>query len=362
MRFPKADSFWNSNTILTHINVGNILNKNKPSLLLIGPRFQNLCAEIKKSLEEDFGFEVTFIDEVLDNFLIRVFIRLKLHYIVSPFIKAYERNIWKGTLGNRFDVVLVINPECLSKEFYARIFERHEESTRIMYLWDAFATNPQRKCYLDVFKENYTFDRHDAKRYGMKYLPLFFSKSFMEGVARAFDNRKEPLGRSKRICFIGTAKSDRIRFLSRIKKSLPSGYTLDLHIFIPHRFLYLLNLLKNLPSYVSLHQLPTLKQMSQFEVGYRFANAEIVLDIQVTTQTGLSIRCIETFAARSFLCTTNALISSEPILGEKKYFGVIDRKKPLGQQITESYENADPIYDCINSFSVKAWLGSLLDN
>ncbi|MCV4684165.1 hypothetical protein OFB94_31245, partial [Escherichia coli] len=83
----------------------------------------------------------------------------------------------------------------------------NEHCKFIMYLWDSVNNKPKVKRIINQFDSVFTFERDDAEKWGVTFLPLFYSPRF--------DNKHEHSLKYD-LFFIGTAHSDRVDLVNCI--------------------------------------------------------------------------------------------------------------------------------------------------
>src|SRR5574344_1501099 len=109
----------------------------------------------------------------------------------------------KKIVNKKFDYLLVIRGEYFDESLFKDfIFNR-----KVLYEWDS-VKNFNYLNKIQYFNKVITFDRADAEKYKLQYLPLFYSEII---------KRKE---KKYDLLFVGIYHSDRIEVINKIEKQI----------------------------------------------------------------------------------------------------------------------------------------------
>jgi len=316
------------------------LNKKKRVLLLM-PKFhgyQDLVIEHLQKLD----FEVEYFENKTHKFdpdsykaKFRI-IRRVWFKIFKPKAK-YTSKLLKLTKNSIFDYLLVINCNSLTTSFLKSIKIANPEIKTRLFLWDTL------KCYdwvefCQEFDVVYTFDLFDAQKYNIKYLANFHD----------YFDEESPLVSRYSIVFIGTHHSNRFSLIDKlypvIKANFSNSFIRLIIIYKPffyNKFLYFLiskffyKIFPDLALAYKLFEKRITTEFLQFErINYNdvkdiYLNANVILDIDMPEQTGLSQRVILGLAQGKKIITTNQFITYYKDIYDPKVIHIIDENKPV---------------------------------
>ena len=270
--------------------------KNKNILLFVPNGRGNYGSAIEIDLLER-GAKVYIYDErPSQKNLSKIANRLFSKYL-EPLNKKYFSQIINNLIDIHFDYVLFIRGEVLTKEIMELFKTKLNANKYILYLWDSLKNNDKRKVF-DCFDSVMSFDRIDCELYNIKFRPLFFSESY--------DQRIHKKTKDIDVLFIGTLHSNRYCFISEIKSkfstlNLVSYFYLFLQtpiLFYKLKFKYKCMRSAKIEE-VNFNTLP----MSA--VAEKMLKSKVSLDLQHSSQSGLTMRTIEALGAATKLITTN---------------------------------------------------------
>jgi hypothetical protein len=322
------------------------------SILYIGPRFFGYEVEIQKTLEA-FGAEVDFYDDRPSNdFLMKLFIRLKFKSFVQRKIEDYYHRIYENIKLKTYDYVFVIAPETLNYEKLEQIKKIQSKAEYILYMWDSFE-NKNSFNTIDLFDKVITFDSNDATKYKLNFLALFYIKKYEE----ISDIDKHTYA----ICFTATAHSDRYQIAKKIEKQL-NNFNLSMvsFFYLPNSVMYWVRkLFINKYQYGSISDF-SFSSLSQSEIISIVESSQAVLDVNHPLQYGLTSRSIEALGANRKLITTNSNVKTYDFYNENNIL-IIDRKNPF---INEEFFHTDyikPNKETYEKYSLENWLINVFD-
>ena len=288
--------------------------------LLITPSFFGYERDIADAMKKS-GWEIDLMDERPSNSsLIRAAIRARPSLVHRRVDKHYAK--CAGRLRVPYELVVVIKAEVVPRWFLEEVRRLSPDARFIFYAYDSVANAPHSVEVLDVFDRLFSFDHDDVDRYpGLEYMPLFYGPEF------DFEGRESLKARDLSVAFVGTVHSDRYQFV----KSLTSGVA-GTYIFFfvqaPWYFAlgkYLLGTFKGI-RWKEVSFVP----MTKAQVADIFRRSLVVLDLQRTGQSGLTMRTFEAVASGATLVTTNAGIVREPFYDPARM--IVVSSPPLAEE------------------------------
>jgi hypothetical protein len=296
------------------------MNLKDKSILFFSPQFFSYETEIKKKLEELGAIVLWFDDRPSNNFISKALIRINKNFIRNK-IATYYKAILGQLKSNKkqFDYVFFLNPEAISvnslKEFKSEFYN----AKFVLYMWDSFKNRKNTIDLLPFFDNKFTFDPQDAKKFNLQLRPLFYIDSYN---ARQIEELKYDL------LFIGTAHTDRYRFVSQIVTQLPKQLKVKLYFFLSSKPLFWAKKIFDKEfkkvRYKSISFIP-LTHKSNSELIHV---SKIILDINHPKQVGLTMRTFEALGAQKKLITTNPDVANYDFY-DKNNVLIIDRSNPV---------------------------------
>ncbi len=319
-------------------------------ILYISPKFFGYENKIKQELE-DLGAIVDFFDDRPSNdFITKVFIRLKLKSLIKKKIDKYYENIYSYILDKKYDFVFVVSPETLSFKELTKIKELQTNAQFILYMWDSFE-NKNSFNTIKLFDKIFSFDSRDVEKYSLHFLPLFYSKEY---------KKKEHLSNYKYdLSFVATAHSDRYKISKQIKNLIAENkLSVYYYFYLPSIIIYFIRKLF-IPKYTygKLSEF-SFSSLSQDKIIEIFDNSKVILDINHPSQFGLTMRTIECLGAEKKLITTNKNIKDYDFYNPNNIL-IIDRENiNIDMSFFEKeYEGlSSEIYE---KYSLNSWLKNI---
>ena len=205
-------------------------------VLLFSPKFFNYHELIKCAIEAE-GAEVLLIDERNNPTAFEKILLRKAHFLMSPKINTYYKDLTKELHNFNPDYMLFISPEAVTAVALENLRFTFPQCRLILYMWDSVA-NKNVKNILQYFDYKYSFDQQDCRKYGMIFRPLFYAKEFERDTSNC--NYKYDLS------FIGTVHSDRAKILRQIKTYCDkNNISYYFYLYIPGKLLLFLRLFFN---------------------------------------------------------------------------------------------------------------------
>lgn len=276
--------------------------------------------------------------------------------------KIWTRNFEKEISNLHFDLFICIENACFSKDFMAFLHARNPGIKTVLFLWDTYKTQQGGyKDYRFLFDKVFSFDRDDARMYGMEYFPDFY-------IPQKRSNQYE-----YDLSFVGTANGTatihRFKLMDYVSRfcednNLSSFLYLKTFNQASHnplrqamrRFLGESEFEKLIDEYKNrewLHfdKLP-LEKCNQVQ-----AKARVLLDLNHRNRQGMTINCITALAHGQKLITTNKRIAEEPFYSPNMIY-IMDEDNP---QLDVTFWNRSNEMVNLEYLRIDNWLKHITD-
>lgn len=258
--------------------------------------FFGLYKDIEKKLIE-MGNSVFYYDERPSNsFIAKLMIRKNVKFY-NRIVDRYYSDIADKYRNEGIDYVFIVKGESVTTVSLKNLRALFPKSKFILYLWDSLDNIPGIFEKLSCFDSVFSFDLEDAKKYSkITFRPLYYSDKFNKVDCKCeYD-----------IAFIGTAHSIRPYVVNQLKRQCDNyGFSFFSYLYSPHPLVFLYNKIVN-KAYknLSLKDI-NFKPISQEQIQSIYARTRAILDVEVHTQTGLTMRTLEVLGMHKKLITTN---------------------------------------------------------
>lgn len=308
--------------------------------------------EIIKAMERKGAVVDAYNERPSNGIFARVLLRLNRN-LLGGYIRKYYDAIIEETKDRRYDYILFIKGESISRAILEKLRKCHPEARMVMYVWDSEPFVKNAYALMDCFDKFCTFDGRDSEIHHIPLLPLFYIPDFAEMGAKEQEKVYD-------FMFVGTIHNDRYEFIGKIVDQIEkAGGTCFTRYYFPSKVNF----------YKQKWDDPGFRgaKMSDFVftpmprsglLDY-YSKSLIQIDIQDPRQTGLTMRTIETLGARKKLITTNAHVKDYDFYHPDNIL-VVDRDNPVIDAgfLTSPYVAVpDEIY---GKYSISSWLDSLL--
>lgn len=323
-------------------------------VLFIAPKFFGYEIEIKKEMEK-MGAVVDYFDERPKNStFMKAAIRLNMKKIITKETKRHYKKIVDKSKENKYDYVIIINPETISEKNILDIKNNQTNADFILYMWDSIKNKKNSLNSMKYFNKVYTFDKTDLTiSEKIKFRPLFYISDYEKIAAKnSFEYD---------ICFIGTAHSDRYQLLKNIEKqALEKGLKIYYYFYFPSKIFFLFRKVFDKNFKIAKYSDFVFNSLSKQEVIDIVAKSKVIIDIQHPNQTGLTMRTIEMLGAKRKLITTNTNIQEYDFYNENN-IDIVDRKNPkLNINIIKNrYFNINQ--EVYKKYSINSWLLEIME-
>jgi hypothetical protein len=325
-------------------------NKN---ILLFSPQFFGYGLEVASKMR-DMGASVDYYDERPGNdFWTKAIIRVNKSLLRRK-IETYYTDIINKLADDRYDFVVFLNPEAISRNNLELLRKGQPKATFIMYMWDSLRNKKYTIDILPFFDRKFSFDKADCTNvgYGLHFRPLFFLDGYR-------DVENIPQKMAIDLFFVGTVHSDRYALLMALRKAGEKlGKKIEFYMFFQSKILFYR--MKAFNKSFRRAQQKDFKfiPMAKDKLLEKLSSSKIILDIQHPSQQGLTMRTIEMIGARKKMITTNSEIIQYDFYHPNNIL-VIDR-----QDIEIDPDFFDSPYvelerELYQKYSIEGWLEDL---
>lgn len=322
-----------------------MVNLKSKNVVFIAPEFFGYDLIIEQALSDSGASVYRLVDRPFSGSVYKAITKL-MGRIIGKILDNYYLCKLKQ-MNVSADYVLVINGQTISRAFLLNLKSKNPSAKFILYMWDSLENRPDIVHNFDVYDEKYSFDRRSAKRFGLKFRPLFY------GGLNKNETMKDDADRYL-MSFVGTAHSDRYAIVSSLRKKF-SHRDCFWYLYLQAQWVYWWYRLSNSTFAGAKKNEFMYSPMSSFEMRNVFNNSEIIVDIEHTSQTGLTIRTFDIMRSGKKMVTTNKDIVNYDFY---KYGNVylIDRDFP---SIPDDFINrkfSPYSEDIIRFYSVYGWI------
>ncbi len=272
--------------------------------------------------------------------------------VLNKKTEEYYHGILEQHRGTKYDIVFIMKCDTPTVRVLRWIKKRFPEAELRLHIWDSLVNIPNIEEKLGLFDRITSFDRKDCESHPeFGFRPLFY----IDDLAK--ENTEDTI---YDVSFCGTIHSDRYMVLEEIRRQCEEhrmkfyGYYY-MQSKLAYYYLKLRDKrFKNVPI-KALH----FQTIGSDEVNRIFNCSKAVVDIQHPSQTGLTMRTIETLGARKKLITTNKDIVNYDFYNDNNIC-LISREKPVVSEdfLSSPYQKiGDDVYEY---YSLKHWVLDVL--
>ena len=326
---------------------------NKKKILLIA--IPNYAKGIIKKMEE-MGYDVYFIpDKPNESAITKILGRLKTPLYQKILMEYYKEKIGALPQEDDFYRILIIRGEYTPIGAIRLLKEKYPSAKRILYMWDSIINNRGIQKKWDYYDELYTFDRKDYLNNIniIRFLPLFYYEDCLP--------KKNSEDYEYDLSFIGTAHEDRIKIVNEACKKLENdGFKCFKYYYLPHYLVYLYNKITN-KWFKGVRKNEIMFKPLPFNQLYEiYGKSNCIIDIESSSQTGLTMRTIEIIGLKKKLITTNKDVINYDFYNQNNIC-VIDRNNPI---IDEEFFKTPYVLlqeNIYKKYALSSWLKYILE-
>ncbi len=307
-------------------------------ILFICPVFQHYHTLIQEELVKN-GADVLYIPtykEPVIKRLLKKDLQAQLRKYYDGFKQVFSKN--------KFAYIFVIKGDGFTEQLVQQL--QTSNCKKILYQWDSLKNWDYRK-QIPLYDKIFSFDSGDCERdTRIKYYPLFYSK----------ENNEVPSSLQYDIITVGGYSTWRYSLVEAIydicKRNNLSAY---FKMVIPFR-----SRLKNfLKGQRPRQRLISFSSISKDRYDQLLSATTTVLDVPSPGQTGLSIRTIETIAAKRKLITTNKNILKEEFYSTDNIL-ILEEGIKDENAILDFIRKKSTVYPDISHLLLEKWLVKIL--
>jgi len=312
-------------------------------IIVIGINFGNYEKRIVEEMEKQ-GHDVFYMHDSSNYFTIYK------RFLGDKIASGINRNYWKKMIRkmpNDVDRVVVIVGRQLDKSFYESIKSKNPNAVFTLYLWDDVKRVANFEDVKLYFNDIYSFDLKDCQKKEFKHLPLFFSKRPLSPKIIKYDIYSAMFSHSERESIVKAIS----------KQADTTGMKCRFYISLG-RFAYFKRnreIKANIDDNITYISKPIAEEYNYENMNH----SKAILDIQFSSQIGLTMRTIESLGMKNKLITTNTNIKYYDFYNPNNIL-IIDRVTPLltNDFLQTSYEEIDEtIYE---KYSINTWVKTLI--
>ncbi|WP_287047537.1 hypothetical protein [Treponema sp.] len=249
-------------------------------------------------------------------------------HLEKKFEEKYRRCYKKER--DSYDVVFCIKGDCFPNGCYEELKMQNPKALFVLYQWDDIELLNKRN-HFKYFSHIYSYNITDCKKYGYKYLPMFYQNENFNSdyKIREYD-----------IAMIGTDHKERVKLVKKIYKKYNKKYKL---------FIYFVT--KSNDTSFFRHQEP----LSFSEYMNVLANSKVVLDIPHFKQTGPTTRVFDACVTKTKVISINKNLKKYPWYSSNIKF--MNRRCPVISDtfINEPYNENDFV-----PLSLNRWINTII--
>lgn len=315
-------------------------------ILLLAPSFYNYYVNISDELKK-MGAEVELILEVHDPMYLYFYRKNK--YIRERYTYSYYSS--RINKIQNIDYIFLIRGEAINSRIMELLISKFPNAKRMMYQWDSVKNNPNIMEIVKYFNKCYTFDSYDAEKFNWIYRPLFYLEE---------NKTKENIELTYDFVFIATLYYKRAMLLKKLKKFCNiNGYKLFNLLFVKKIEYFVHAFLLKDSRYTEISNKDvSFVSLSAEEVNNIYKNSKIFVDYTAETQTGLTIRTIESVGCHKKIITNNKRIMEADFYNPDNVFVYdFDNFNVPKEFINSEYKELDA--EIYRKYSLYGWLSDI---
>ena len=313
--------------------------------LFIGPQFNSYHEAITQSLIEK-GNVVKFVPEKKTGMMFDLLFKYLplLHYKLQKYLLV--KRIKSLGVGD-FTHLFIIRGEFVDSEVINQLKARYNFLHFVSYQWDSVLNNKMALTHKQQGFDIFSFDRKDCSKYSFTYLPLFYIYEQTKVISNnvIYD-----------LSFVGVYSDARLDIFSKLLTQLKMKNIKYKVMFKISPMLFLYKYCSN-PTFRNID----FSYFTFFSIKYNdvlvlMNQSKAILDICHASQSGLTMRSIESIGLNKKLITNNAIITQEPFFTESMVYVFQDNTiNDLSFINTKSCS-----YYNKNDYSLTNWLDKML--
>lgn len=314
--------------------------------LLIMSDFYGYYSELIKELNIQ-GWKISWMqDKVSLNNFERVFSKINKRYTGKKYDKYFNKTL--DNLNNKFDLIIIIFGGNFLEEKHINILkQKFKETPIVYYAWDSVKNFPKIKGLFACCDKSFTFDKEDALKYNVEFLPLFYIKKIKSDKKIKYD--------ISTVMSFYVEKGNRLRTML---SSISDDKTKYLYLRVRSRIYSKIIKFKEYKVYKMLNKYFKFKNLSNEETLSIFEESFAVIDCPLPNQKGLTMRTFEVLALNRKLITCNSEISNYDFYTPKNIFIVKNENQKIPNSFFE--EPFDESYSLSENYSISSFVKKII--
>ena len=324
---------------------------NGKQIILICPKFYGYEDLIAQSLR-DKGASVYMVYENLEW----VKLTYRLVYVYFPgkkekmIEKYYQKHLSK--ILQDADYFFVIRGSSLSPQVMNFVKDNTPADCRfIMYQWDGIRNNESILKIMEHFPSVSSFDYEDAASFKWEYRPLFFVPKYVHSsVEQDID-----------VLFLCGLHSDRVKILEQLKIiAKEHGYNLRAMMQINKSLYYKNKYIDKKQEVRDANREDVIFKPISIKESYGlYARSKVVVDYTHPSQTGFTMRTIESLGNQCKLITNNTMVKKADFYDPENIYVYDEKNLILPQDFLE--QPYKPIDEAVfKKYSLDSWISDLI--
>lgn len=281
------------------------------NILFIGPIFFDYEKAIKAELANRFK-KVIFRCEIPFNSPYKYYALKRLFPKLTPkILKRYNQSLVDLAIKENIDTIFIIRGFGLTSVFFDAIKIANPKIKIIHYQWDSVQNNPNALMISSYADANFSFDLADTIKHPIfVHVPLFYTW----GTLNTKYPHPDRITKDIDLLFIGAYHSERHKIIELAKQECrQQGLIVFSHIYYPFGS-YIRN---RLTSKTISRKDISCKKVCRADYYNLLCRSKVVLDIQNITQTGATMRTIESLSMHLKIVSTNGMLRNEKFYSDK---------------------------------------------
>lgn len=267
----------------------------------------------------------------------------KQHYIhkTQKYIKETIKTVSECDL-----LIIVFSPKLSSQAL--SIFRKKFPKIRIVYyIWDSVANFPNVLDIASAADEVFSFDKTDCKRFGYKFLPLFYSESKDSKCKVVYD-----------YSMVFSIYPKKITNYLKLKEALPRQLNGKKHIYCSKKMFYYYKLFYKNFRLIQRNEIAfnTLERENVYSI---FKQSRVTIDCPLESQHGLTMRTFEALSLGIKIVTTNKDIMNYDFYSSDNIFVIDKSTKEIPLSFFKTPFNTSTCD--ISDYSISAFVSKLLE-
>lgn len=326
----------------------------KKRILYIGTPIFNYHEKIIAEFEAQ-GYSVDFFnDRPSENSFVKGIIKIRKN-LMNSLIQNYFNKILEKIKDNEYVLIFIVNCKVFTPLMIQQLRDKQKSARLVLYMWDSLTLYPNSERLIPIFDKVYSFDSEDCEKIEkLTFMPLFYCRDY-EKLGQ--ENIEEIEYDIVSIC---TAHPNRYKIIHELFSRLESN---GIRIF---SYMYL-NKLQYVYNKLFVPEFKSAKSsefrfvpLSYEETIDILKKSNTVFDIQHNSQSGLTLRTIETFGAKRKLITSNTNIRKYDFYNENNIFVMNENiVSEIDQFIKHDYEPIND--DTYKKYSLHNWIDAIIN-